>query len=94
MPNCPLCGSPAEITDVPQFASVDVECPECTKFRITRRALDYIKDNPAIVKDQLALVSRAARAAEVPLFITDDKDIAETATRQQAEETIAKLKGE
>lgn len=94
MPDCPLCGSPAEITDVPQFDSQDVECPECKKFRITNRAVDFIKDNPAIAKDKLPLVSKAARAAEVPLFITDDKDIAETATRQQAEETLAELKGE
>jgi len=89
MPTCPLCGSPAEITDVPQFASRDVECPECKKFRITDRALDYIERNPALVKDKLPLVSRAARAAEVPLLITDDKDIAETAAKQKAAETEA-----
>jgi len=86
VPNCPLCGSPAEITDVPQFASRDVECPECKKFRITDRALDFIEKNPALVKDHLPLVSRAARAAEVPILITDDKDIAETAAKQQAVE--------
>ena len=86
MPNCPLCGSPAEITDVPQFASRDVECPECKKFRITDRALDFIQKNPALVTDRLPLVSRAARAAEVPLLITDDKDIADTAAKQEAAE--------
>jgi hypothetical protein len=89
MSTCPLCGSPAEITDVPQFASRDVECPECKKFRITDRALEFIERNPARVKDQLPLVSRAARAAEVPLLITDDKDIAETAAKQQAAEAGA-----
>src|SRR5262245_39826256 len=31
MSKCPLCGSPAEITDVP-IESRDVECPECKKF--------------------------------------------------------------
>jgi hypothetical protein len=84
MLNCPLCGSPAEITEVPQFASKDVECPECKKFRIKDRAVEFIEKNPAIVKDQLPWVSKAARAAEVPLLITDDNDIADTAAKQEA----------
>lgn len=86
MPNCPLCGSPAEVTEVPQFASRDVECPECKKFRITDRALDCIEKDPTLFKDRLPLVSRAARAAEVPLLITDEKDIADTAAKQKAAE--------
>ena len=86
MARCPLCGSPAEIKDVPQFASRDVVCPECKKFRITDRALKFIEKNPARVKGELPWVSKAARAADVPLLITDDKDIAETAAKQAAEE--------
>jgi len=84
MSNCPLCGSPAEITEVPQFASKDVECPECKKFRIKDRALEFIESNPAIVKDQLPWVSKASRAAEVPILITDGKDIADLGAKQEA----------
>jgi hypothetical protein len=85
MATCPLCGSPAEITDV-VIESYEVECPECKKFRITERALKFIQENPAQVKDQLPLLSRAARHAEVPLLITDANDIADTALKQQAKE--------
>ena len=89
MARCPLCGSPAEITEV-VIDSQDVDCPECKKFRITHRALEFIEKNPSIVKDQLPLLSRAARSAEVPLLITDGSDMAETAARQEAVEAVPK----
>ena len=41
---CPLCGSPAEMTDV-VIESYDVDCPECKKFRITARALEFVQQN-------------------------------------------------
>ena len=93
MSKCPLCGSPAEITDVP-IESQDVACPECKKFRITKRALEFLQKNPDGVKDQLPFLSRSAKAAVVPLLITDDKDMAEIAARQKAEETQEGSKGE
>ena len=80
---CPLCGRSAEITDV---VSYDVDCPECKKFRITERASAFVKQNPAQVKDQLPLASRAVRDAEVPLVITYEEDIAAIAAKQQADE--------
>ncbi len=85
MDRCPLCGSPAEITDV-VIDSYDVECPQCKKFRITARALAAVMQNSKGVKDLLPLVSRASRHAEVPLLITDADDIASIAGKEQAVE--------
>jgi len=67
--------------------SQDVECPECKKFRITKRALEFIEHNRARLNDELLLVSRAAREAEVPIFLTDADDIVETAAKRRATET-------
>jgi len=83
MKTCPLCGSPAEITDV-VIESYEVECPECKRYRITKIAFEFIQQNPNKVKDQLPLLSRAVPDAQIPLLITDGEDIADTAAKQLA----------
>lgn len=85
MDRCPLCGSPAAVTDV-LIESYDVVCPECKKFRITARALAAISQNAQGVKDRLPLVSRASRHAQVPLLITDADDIVSIAEKEQTVE--------
>ncbi|UUP18374.1 hypothetical protein [Nitratireductor thuwali] len=71
--NCPICDGAAKQADATTGDFLEISCPECGEFQISRTFLQVVKDHPVSVRRQsLERAKIRARYGLPPLVTSYD----------------------